>query len=104
MTTAAERLITRQPGRMESHPVHRALAHPRCTLQELYPEDLEQTLCDAIHDEDAIKRLVRTDAEIFRLHVEFIHAHGMPRGEITTFSNMAVVTMSGERNERSRSR
>lgn len=96
MTAAAERLITRQPGRMESHPAHRALAHPRCILQQLYPEDLEQTMCDAIHDDEARKRLVRTDAEAFRLHLEFVHAHGLAIGEVTTFSNMdAMATGAG---------
>lgn len=91
MTTAAERSITSRPGHMESHPTQRALAHPRCTLQALHPEDLEQTMCDAIHDDDARKRLVRTDAQAFRLHVEFVHAHGIPKGEVTTFTTVGEV-------------
>lgn len=96
MTAAAERSITSRPGHMESHPPQRALAHPRCTLQALYPEDLEQTMCDAIHDDDARKRLVRTDAQAFRLHVEFVHAHGIPKGEVTTFSTVGAVVVSDE--------
>jgi hypothetical protein len=27
------------------------------------------------------------DPETFHLHVEFAHAHGIPKGEFTTFSN-----------------
>jgi hypothetical protein len=30
---------------------------------------------------------VRSDPETFVLHVEFVHAHGIPKGEFTTFSN-----------------
>lgn len=26
------------------------------------------------------------DPEIFHLHVEFVHAHGLPKGQFTTFS------------------
>jgi hypothetical protein len=81
---------------MESHPTQRVLAHPRCTLQALDPEDLEQTMCDAVHDDDARKRLVRTDAEAFRLHMEFVHAHGIPKGEVTTFSTVGAVVASDE--------
>jgi hypothetical protein len=29
----------------------------------------------------------RSDPEAFFLHVEFVHAHGVPKGEFTTFSN-----------------
>jgi hypothetical protein len=29
----------------------------------------------------------RSDPEAFFLHVEFVHAHGIPKGEFTTFSN-----------------
>ena len=31
------------------------------------------------------------DPETFALHVEFVHAHGLPRGEFTTFSIVTVV-------------
>ena len=30
---------------------------------------------------------VRSDPDTFLLNVEFVHAHGIPRGEFTTFSN-----------------
>ena len=33
------------------------------------------------HEESA-----STDPETFLLNVEFVHAHGIPRGEFTTFS------------------
>lgn len=29
------------------------------------------------------------DPETFQLHVEFVHAHGVPTGQFTTFSNCA---------------
>ena len=29
------------------------------------------------------------DPESFHLHVEFVHAHGIPKGEFTTFSTCA---------------
>lgn len=96
MTTAADRSITRRPGHLESHPTQRALTHPRCALQTLHPEDLEPTMCDAIHDDEARKRLVRTDDETFRLYVEFVHAHGIPKGEVTTFSNGSVLDSGGD--------
>ena len=31
----------------------------------------------------------RGDPETFLLHVEFVHAHGLPKGEFTTFSHRA---------------
>lgn len=96
MTATAERSITNRPGHMESHPTRRALAHTRCTLQQLDPEDLEQTMCDAVQDDDAQKRLVRADAEAFRLHVAFTHAHGIPKGEVTTFSTVVAMTAGDE--------
>lgn len=34
------------------------------------------------HEESA-----RGDPDTFLLHVAFVHAHGIPRGEFTTFSN-----------------
>lgn len=30
--------------------------------------------------------LLDEDPETFHLHVEFVHAHGVPKGEFTTFS------------------
>ena len=34
----------------------------------------------------AHEQLAGGDPETFLLHVEFVHAHGMPKGEFTTFS------------------
>ena len=34
----------------------------------------------------AHEEVIRGDQELFRLHVEFAHAHGIPRGQFTTFS------------------
>lgn len=39
------------------------------------------------HDE-----LAASDPETFSLHVKFLHAHGSPRAEFTTFSNVCVAT------------
>lgn len=51
--------------------------------QRSRPEDMAQTLCDALTDE--VQRLQpRTDANTFRLHQQFMRAHGVPRGELTT--------------------
>lgn len=96
MTIAAERLVANVPGRMESHPTHRALAHPLCTLQEPDPEEFHNTMCDAVHHE-ARKLKVRNDAQTFRLNQVFLRVHGSPRGEITTFSNAGVVGVEGPR-------
>jgi hypothetical protein len=34
----------------------------------------------------AHEAVIRGDPEVFRLHVEFVHAHGIPTGQFTTFS------------------
>ena len=96
MTIAAERLVANVPGRMESHPRQRALAHPLCTLQELDPEEFHNTLCDAVHHE-AKKLKIRNDEATFRMSVAFFHAHGIPKGEVTTFSNVGAVTANSRR-------
>jgi hypothetical protein len=87
MTIAAERLATQSPGRMESHCLHRALAHPQCTLRHLDPDDLNHTMCDALPEEE--KRLLARmdDEESFHLHVQFVRAHGAPQGEFTMLSS-----------------
>ncbi|HKU16925.1 MAG TPA: hypothetical protein VJQ52_21200 [Steroidobacteraceae bacterium] len=33
------------------------------------------------------EEVARCDPETFLLHVEFVHAHGLPKGQFTTFSN-----------------
>jgi hypothetical protein len=38
---------------------------------------------------------VRSDPETFLLHVEFVHAHGIPRSEFTTFSNTCIAAGAG---------
>lgn len=94
MTTAAERLTTRSPGRMESHCVQRALAHPHCMLQQLDPEDLNQTMCDAMPEEERRLLTGMDDAESFQLHVQFMRAHGPPKGEFTTLSAGGALSRS----------
>jgi hypothetical protein len=34
----------------------------------------------------AHEELGAADPETFHLHIEFVHAHGMPKGQFTTFS------------------
>jgi hypothetical protein len=41
----------------------------------------------------------RGDPETFLLHVEFVHAHGIPRGEFTTFSNACLAPGAGHGRE-----
>jgi hypothetical protein len=35
--------------------------------------------------------IARGDPETFALHIEFVHAHGVPKGEFTTFSTVPCV-------------
>jgi hypothetical protein len=35
------------------------------------------------------------DQETFHLHVEFVHAHGVPAGQFTTFSTRADTELTG---------
>ena len=35
------------------------------------------------------------DPETFHLHVEFVHAHGLPKGQFTTFSIRAEAASAG---------
>lgn len=93
MTIAAARLVANVPGRMESCSLRRALARPLCVLQEPDPEGFHSTLCDAVHhDEKKLK--IRSDAGTYRLNLAFMYEHGIPRGEVTTFSNAAAETLS----------
>lgn len=84
--SAAEKLV--MPERMESHSLRRALARPYCALHELDPE--EHLMCDPLQEEET-RLLVRSDPETFKLHVEFVHAHGIPKGQVTNFSNTCAV-------------
>jgi hypothetical protein len=40
----------------------------------------------------AHEELAGGDPETFLLHVEFVHAHGIPKGEFTTFSTAGIAT------------
>ena len=59
--------------RFASHPPSRMQSHPP-------------------HEE-----LVRSDPEMFRLHIEFVHAHGAPKGQFTTFSTRTAPAQNGAR-------
>lgn len=89
MTVSMQRLKANQPARMQTRPAQHDLAHPRCALQILSPDDLEQTMCDAVYD-DPEKWLAHTDAATFRLQAEFIRSHGAPKGEVTTVFGMGL--------------
>jgi hypothetical protein len=43
----------------------------------------------------AHEELAGGDPETFLLHVEFVHAHGIPKGEFTTFSTAGLATRVG---------
>ena len=43
----------------------------------------------------AHEELPGSDPETFLLHVEFVHAHGIPKGEFTTFSIAGSATSVG---------
>jgi hypothetical protein len=36
------------------------------------------------------------DPETFHLHVEFVHAHGLPTGQFTTFSTCGETATAGQ--------
>ena len=40
--------------------------------------------------------LAAADPETFHLHVEFVHAHGLPKGQFTTFSTCNPTEGSSE--------
>ena len=46
------------------------------------------------------EELLAGDPETFHLHVEFVHAHGLPKGQFTTFSTCnppeAVASRDGD--------
>jgi hypothetical protein len=43
----------------------------------------------------AHEELASGDPGTFLLHVEFVHAHGIPKGEFTTFSTAGIATHVG---------
>jgi hypothetical protein len=88
--SAAERLVTNSPARMESHASARAHTRPYCALQQLDAEG--RPMCDSLQDEEG-GPLLDSAPQAFRLYLEFVHAHGMAKGQITTFSN--ACTFSG---------
>jgi hypothetical protein len=88
---------------MESHATHRALAHRRSALQDLDSADLEQTMRDAMHSEEK-DLLAHMDEQTYRLHLAFVHAHGTPRGEFTTFMQGGRLSMHKPCPDRSHSR
>jgi hypothetical protein len=83
MTMSKGRLIAAMSGYLVSKPAQRDWRHPLCTLQHRVPEDLEQTMCDALN-EDEQRLQSPASVETFRLATEFSRAHGVPRGEVTT--------------------
>lgn len=89
MAHATRRLSADVPGKMESHPAHTVSA-----LQERDPDDLQQTMCEITHENDK-RPVARADEEAFRLHLQFMRAHGVPKGEFTTFSNAGSFSGNG---------
>ena len=56
----------------------------------------DQTRDEALVDAEP-RRQVRTDAETFQLQVQFLRAHGLPRGEVTTLYAGGVFLSGVER-------
>lgn len=48
-----------------------------------------------LHWHPAHEQLAGGDPETFALHVEFVHAHGIPKGEFTTFSTAGSAAVAG---------
>lgn len=46
----------------------------------------------------AHEEIIGGDPETFDLHVEFVHAHGIPKGQFTTFST-SVSAADGARDQ-----
>lgn len=56
----------------------------------------DQTRDEAVIDAEP-RRQVRIDAETFQLQVQFLRAHGLPRGEVTTLYAGGVFLSGVER-------
>ena len=95
MNRTVERLA-QTPGRMGSQSAQRERAHPLCPLRHVHPEDLELTLCEALTD-DAKRLPARVDQESFQLHLQFVRAHGLPKGEVTLLSTGGGLSSGSER-------
>lgn len=58
----------------------------------------DQTRDDALNDAEQ-RRQARGDAETFGLQVQFLRAHGLPRGEVTTLYAGGVFLSDLKRHE-----
>jgi len=96
MTMTRERLPSTASRRMASQSAQQDRQRLLCTLQYRSVEDLDKVLRDAAADEER-RRQARTDAESFQLHVQFMRAHGLPRGEVTTLSTGGVFVSGVDR-------
>jgi hypothetical protein len=77
----SERSATNLPGRMHSPWVrHSVPLNPR-SFEELDPGGFAQPACFPGEGSSSL----RSDPELFRLSVEFADAHGLPKGQVTTF-------------------
>jgi hypothetical protein len=62
MTRSVERWAAQTQGRMESQSTQPERAHPLCTLRHIHQQS-------------------------FQLHLQFVRAHGLPKGEVTLFAS-----------------
>jgi hypothetical protein len=81
-------------GPTQSPEAHRTLWHG----QRMEASMNDQTTDEALSDAEQ-RRQVRGDAETFRLHVQFLRAHGLPRGEVTTLYAGGVFLSGVKRHE-----
>ena len=55
-------------------------------------------MCDALTQQE--KRVqTRTDATTYRLHLQFVRAHGAPKGELTTLAAVGSLISGVERHK-----
>lgn len=88
MTPLAQRLSKSSPARLECHSAHSVRARASGSGPDLDSEDLPQIITPiTVHDAAGSSI---AEAEAFRLNMQFMHAHGVPKGEFTTFSNAGV--------------
>jgi hypothetical protein len=61
----------------------------------------DQVMCDVPSNEEK-RQHARTGAEVFQLHVQFLRAHGLPKGEVTTLYADGIFLSAIERHSGSR--
>ena len=77
-----ERLTTGGSGRLESHSTH--IAPGRSSGAAQAAEQLHILACDSAHESVDEFPGAQVNDQAYRLHLQFLRAHGAPKGELTT--------------------